>query len=288
MLHREATEQNNSSRCHSAVILSVWMIIYVFYRHFLKMASPSIPALALLLWSYTKGNNGVAEESFSFKKSFSILEILLCALFVLLWRAILAGLYMFFPPSVDVIEGKLTMDASMKSVIFGIVIGPALEEYFFRCVLWKQIKPFGKILTLFTTSVIFASFHTFYSRPSALVGGILLGFLLLLTKDLRVCFLAHAINNSGILIVADASQIGFDIQATAFLNLSLGSLIVLLLLFVPDLKNRLMHCLSTLKKDAQLTEILFQFNRSRIDFYCAVSILVLSLTLAVASFTNYC
>ena len=73
MLHREATEQNNSNRCHSAVILSVWMIIYVFYRHFLKMASPSIPALALLLWSYTKGNNGVAEESFSFKKSFSIL-----------------------------------------------------------------------------------------------------------------------------------------------------------------------------------------------------------------------
>ncbi len=89
---------------------------------------------------------------------------------------------------------------SIPSMFLLITIQPICEEFFFRGFLLEKIEPFtGKNIAVLSTAVLFGIAHMNYGKiyPTLMpiVMGVVLGFIVIKTKNLYSAIIAHIIFN---------------------------------------------------------------------------------------------
>ena len=105
------------------------------------------------------------------------------------------------------------------------VIGPILEEYIFRGMVFNELKTFNtKKIALILTTVLFALMHTEISQLIyALIVGTYLIYLYTKTNDIKVSIMAHiAINTSTIIFLPFIMSVNVFIQIGLIVILGLG------------------------------------------------------------------
>lgn len=96
-----------------------------------------------------------------------------------------------------------------------VIIAPIVEELIFRGVIMHGLmRNYSKFTAVFVSALMFALFHLNpWQFPATFILGILLGILMLRTRNIYLCILGHAINNG---LVLFSIQYWDEIQKTAF------------------------------------------------------------------------
>jgi uncharacterized protein len=96
-----------------------------------------------------------------------------------------------------------------------VIIAPVIEELIFRGVIMHGLmRNYSKFTAVFVSALMFALFHLNpWQFPATFVLGILLGILMLRTRNIYLCILGHAINNGLVLI---SMEYWGEIQKTSF------------------------------------------------------------------------
>lgn len=105
------------------------------------------------------------------------------------------------------------------------IIGPILEEYIFRGMVFNELKTFNtKKIALILTTILFALMHTELSQIIyALIIGSYLIYLYTKTNDIKVSIMAHiAINISTIIFLPFIMSVNVFIQIALIAILGLG------------------------------------------------------------------
>lgn len=77
-----------------------------------------------------------------------------------------------------------------------VVVGPFLEELFFRGVLFQKLRKYGDMPVIFFTAILFAMFHmNFVQFSGPLLFGIAIGIVFSRTNSLWLCWIIHMLNN---------------------------------------------------------------------------------------------
>ena len=96
-----------------------------------------------------------------------------------------------------------------------VVMAPVIEELIFRGVIMHGLmRNYSKFTAVFVSALLFALYHLNpWQLPATFVLGLLLGILMIRTRNIFLCILGHAINNGLVLIsityMADLQKIGF-------------------------------------------------------------------------------
>jgi len=96
-----------------------------------------------------------------------------------------------------------------------VIMAPIIEELVFRGVIMHGLmRNDSKFTAVFTSALLFALFHLNpWQFPATFVLGLVLGYLMLRTRNIILCILGHAINNGLVFI---AIKYWNDIQKTSF------------------------------------------------------------------------
>lgn len=81
------------------------------------------------------------------------------------------------------------------------IIAPIIEELIFRGIIMHGLmRNYSKFTAVFVSALMFALFHLNpWQFPATFILGLLLGFLMLRTRNILLCILGHAINNGLVL-----------------------------------------------------------------------------------------
>ena len=82
-----------------------------------------------------------------------------------------------------------------------VILAPVIEELIFRGVIMHGlIRNYSKFTAVFVSALMFALFHLNpWQFPATFILGLLLGILMLRTRNIYLCILGHAINNGLVL-----------------------------------------------------------------------------------------
>lgn len=96
-----------------------------------------------------------------------------------------------------------------------VVVAPIIEELIFRGVIMHGLmRNYSKFTAVFVSALMFALFHLNpWQFPATFFLGILLGILMLRTRNIFLCILGHAFNNGLVLI---SIHYWNDLQKTSF------------------------------------------------------------------------
>jgi len=160
-------------------------------------------------------------------KSFNLL-ILIPVLFFL-WSAqnligeINIGLNKILPPPVwfwELFNKIFESDYGIYGAFLKVVImAPVIEELIFRGVIMHGLmRNYSRFTAVFVSALLFALFHLNpWQFPATFILGLVLGILMLRTRNIYLCILGHAINNGLVLI---SIQYWEEIQKTTFFQSS--------------------------------------------------------------------
>jgi hypothetical protein len=100
-----------------------------------------------------------------------------------------------------------------------VIMAPVIEELIFRGVIMHGLmRNYSKITAVFVSALMFALFHLNpWQFPATFILGILLGILMVRTRNILLCIIGHAINNGLVLI---SIQYWEDIQKASFFQYS--------------------------------------------------------------------
>lgn len=100
-----------------------------------------------------------------------------------------------------------------------VIMAPVIEELIFRGVIMHGLmRNYSKFTAVFVSALMFALFHLNpWQFPATFVLGILLGILMVRTRNIFLCIIGHAINNGLVLISIEYWN---DIQKTSFFQYS--------------------------------------------------------------------
>jgi len=95
------------------------------------------------------------------------------------------------------------------------IIAPIIEELIFRGIIMHGLmRNYSKFTAVFISALMFALFHLNpWQFPATFILGLLLGFLMLRTRNILLCILGHAINNG---LVLFSMQYWSEIQNSSF------------------------------------------------------------------------
>jgi len=98
-----------------------------------------------------------------------------------------------------------------------VIMAPVIEEMIFRGVIMHGLmRNNSKFTAVFISALLFALFHLNpWQFPATFVLGLVLGILMLRTRNIYLCILGHAINNGLVLI---SIQYWDQIQKTSFVQ----------------------------------------------------------------------
>ncbi len=127
-----------------------------------------------------------------------------------------------------------------------VIMAPVIEELIFRGVIMHGLmRNYSKFTAVFVSALMFALFHLNpWQFPATFILGIVLGILMVRTRNIFLCIIGHAINNGLVLV---SIQYWDEIQKTAFFQesrqnqLIISAIIVavsLILLFVFSRKRK--------------------------------------------------
>ena len=96
-----------------------------------------------------------------------------------------------------------------------VVIAPVTEELIFRGIIMHGLmRNYSKFTAIFVSALMFALFHLNpWQFPATFILGLLLGLLMVRTRNIYLCILGHAINNGLVLI---SIQFAGEIHNTSF------------------------------------------------------------------------
>ena len=96
-----------------------------------------------------------------------------------------------------------------------VVIAPVVEELIFRGVIMHGLmRNYSKFTAVFVSALMFALFHLNpWQFPATFILGLLLGILMLRTRNIYLCIIGHAINNG---LVLFSIQYWEEIQKISF------------------------------------------------------------------------
>ena len=100
-----------------------------------------------------------------------------------------------------------------------VIMAPVIEELIFRGVIMHGLmRNYSKFTAVFVSALMFALFHLNpWQFPATFILGIVLGILMLRTRNIYLCILGHAINNGLVLISIEYWDV---IQKTSFFQSS--------------------------------------------------------------------
>ncbi len=100
-----------------------------------------------------------------------------------------------------------------------VIMAPVIEELIFRGVIMHGLmRNYSKFTAVFVSALMFALFHLNpWQFPATFILGLLLGILMLRTRNIYLCILGHAINNGLVLI---SIYYWGEIQKTSFFQIS--------------------------------------------------------------------
>jgi membrane protease YdiL (CAAX protease family) len=83
-----------------------------------------------------------------------------------------------------------------------VIMAPVIEELIFRGIIMHGLmRNYSKFTAVFVSALMFALFHLNpWQFPATFILGLLLGILMLRTRNIYLCILGHAINNGLVLI----------------------------------------------------------------------------------------
>ena len=96
-----------------------------------------------------------------------------------------------------------------------VIIAPVIEELIFRGVIMHGLmRNYSKYTAVVVSALMFALFHLNpWQFPATFILGLLLGMVMLRTRNIYLCILGHAINNG---LVLFSIQFAGEIQKTSF------------------------------------------------------------------------
>jgi hypothetical protein len=94
-------------------------------------------------------------------------------------------------------------------------MAPVIEELIFRGVIMHGLmRNYSKFTAVFISALLFALFHLNpWQFPATFILGLVLGILMLRTRNIYLCIIGHAINNGLVLV---SIQFWGEIEKTAF------------------------------------------------------------------------
>ena len=128
--------------------------------------------------------------------------------------------------------GTLTYSLTTKNYfisLLSIVILPAVvEEFIFRGLIFKGLKPYGKTFSIITTALMFAVYHMSLSQTIyPILFGSLLTFVMYKENNLFYCILMHLTNN---FLALTISYFNISLVFNSWLYIALA--IVLVCIFI--------------------------------------------------------
>jgi membrane protease YdiL (CAAX protease family) len=96
-----------------------------------------------------------------------------------------------------------------------VIIAPVIEELIFRGVIMHGLmRNYSKFTAIFVSALLFALFHLNpWQFPATFILGILLGIVMLRTRNIYLCILGHAINNG---LVFVSIHYASELERTSF------------------------------------------------------------------------
>lgn len=142
-------------------------------------------------------------------------------------------------------------DESLHSgldIFTGVILGPLVEEWIFRGILWSKLKSYGEGFAILATTILFAIMHGQGLLLIFLLIGFFSGVLVCLTGNLWYAIIFHVIHNMGIFLWENKLfSFSMNMVLTMLLNAGLF-LMLLILLLLCSKKNILLHLYYCKKK----------------------------------------
>lgn len=103
-----------------------------------------------------------------------------------------------------------------------VVIAPIIEELIFRgAIMHGLMRNYSRFTAIFVSALMFALFHLNpWQLPATFVLGLLLGIIMVRTRNIFLCILGHAINNGLVMVSILFSN---ELQTTSFYQSSKSS-----------------------------------------------------------------
>jgi len=100
-----------------------------------------------------------------------------------------------------------------------VIMAPVIEELIFRGVIMHGLmRNYSKFTAVFVSALMFALFHLNpWQLPATFILGLVLGILMIRTRNIFLCILGHAINNG---LVLFSIQYWDEIKTTSFFQSS--------------------------------------------------------------------
>ena len=215
------------------------MAFYIFWAGIVWMGMKKWGRLSLLDTCYSKN-----------KYELSVLEKGLLTAFVIFLSHVFCAFFLFLYAKVfqDIV---MMNDKSLHSgldIFTGVILGPLVEEWIFRGILWSKLKSYGEGFAILATTILFAIMHGQGLLLIFLLIGFFSGVLVCLTGNLWYAITFHVIHNLGIFLWENKLfSFSMNMVLTMLLNAGLF-LMLLILLLLCSKKNILLHLYYCKKK----------------------------------------
>lgn len=115
---------------------------------------------------------------------------------------------------------EVLSDMSLPMLIFfSIIVAPICEEFLFRKLLLERLLPMGEIFAIVGSAVAFGLFHqNLYQLFFATAAGLLYGYIVIKTGDVRCSMILHGISN---MLSVAANMLDTDSDLATFYVLAL-------------------------------------------------------------------
>ena len=205
------------------------------YNPFKKIVLGVGSPVFIFYYAYRKA--GVKLSKLFPAKSFNIL--ILIPVLVFLWAAqnligeVNIALEKVLPPPAwfwELFNKIFESDYGIYGAILKVVImAPVIEELIFRGVIMHGLmRNYSKFTAVFASALMFALFHLNpWQFPATFILGLLLGLLMVRTRNIYLCILGHAFNNGLVLI---SIQFSNELQNTLFYQSSKSSQLLISML----------------------------------------------------------
>lgn len=107
-----------------------------------------------------------------------------------------------------------------------VIIAPVIEELIFRgLIMHGLMRNYSKFTAVFVSALLFALFHLNpWQFPATIILGILLGIVMLRTRNIYLCILGHAINNGLVFI---SIQYAAELEQSSFYQSSKANQLIM-------------------------------------------------------------
>lgn len=112
------------------------------------------------------------------------------------------------------------------AIIKVVIMAPVIEELIFRGVIMHGLmRNYSKFTAVFVSALMFALWHLNpWQFPATFILGLVLGILMLRTRNIYLCILGHAINNGLVLV---SIQYWGELQKTSFFQSSKSNQLII-------------------------------------------------------------